>query len=123
MSITTHGPLFDRRVDAAVRDGLEEAQRQVAHQGAAEVRARLGDVLKHPTGRYESHVHDTVVGDNPSVVDDRVVYGPWLEGTGSRNRTTRFKGYHTFRLIAQRLRREAPAIADRVVSEHLRRLS
>jgi hypothetical protein len=58
----------------------------------------------------------------PIVVEDPAVetivttadaaYGPWLEGTGSRNQTTRFKGYHGYRLAAQELEAEAGVIAD-----------
>jgi hypothetical protein len=33
------------------------------------------------------------------------VYGPWLEGVGSRNfPVTRFRGYHAFRVAAQELK-------------------
>ena len=42
--------------------------------------------------------------------DGNVVYGPWLEGTSSRNQTTRFKGYHSFQIVRQQLQNEMPAI-------------
>lgn len=35
------------------------------------------------------------------------------EGVGSRNKTTRFKGYFVFRRISQRLDRQAKHIAER----------
>jgi hypothetical protein len=53
----------------------------------------------------------TVAGTDVEMVTNRLaVYGPWLEGTGSRNETTRFKGYHGMRLASELL--EATADAD-----------
>ena len=52
------------------------------------------------------------------VHDRRIIYGPWLEGVGSRNATTRFKGYSSFRRAFQELERQAP----RLVEQDVRRL-
>jgi hypothetical protein len=47
------------------------------------------------------------------VTDTPVVYGPWLEGVGSRNApTTRFPGYHTFQLVSQKIDGEAGSLAE-----------
>lgn len=120
IDFSAFGPLFDGRLERAVQQGLQDAQEQVAEKGRDEVRSRLRQVLRHPTGYYSGHVQ-VVSGTDPRVTDGNVVYGPWLEGTGSRNRTTRFKGYRTFRLIRQRLQFEATVIARRVISNHIRR--
>jgi KDO2-lipid IV(A) lauroyltransferase len=54
-----------------------------------------------------------VVSEGETVVtSDLATYGPWLEGTGSRNLTTRFKGYHTFRLVSQQVDEEAGPVAE-----------
>lgn len=54
------------------------------------------------------------------VVTSRLAsYGPWLEGTGSRNETTRFKGYMGFRISGQEMDLTAPAIADRVLAMYM----
>jgi hypothetical protein len=51
------------------------------------------------------------------VHDDGVIYGPWLEGTGSRNApVTRFPGYGSFRRASQQLDREIGGIADRILT-------
>jgi hypothetical protein len=42
------------------------------------------------------------------------VYGPWLEGVGSRNATTRFKGYRAFRKAANALERHIEDLGDRI---------
>lgn len=121
--VTTSGPLFDGMA-ARILDGMDaDIERQVAAAGVDAVRARLGEVLKHPTGYYESHITATPTGHEDVDVTDRgVIYGPWLEGTGSRNRTTRFKGYATFRRVAQRLDERAQGIAERVAGAWIGRM-
>lgn len=77
----------------------------------------------HP-GLYESDIHtDRQSVDINLVHDTDVVYGPWLEGVGSRNLTTRFKGYHTFRHIAQQLELQASVIADQVIEIYIKELN
>jgi hypothetical protein len=71
------------------------------------VRSRLGEVLQNPTGYYESRITSEVSALGARVTDGGVIYGPWLEGVGSRNQTTRFKGYATFRKTRQELEYKA----------------
>jgi hypothetical protein len=92
--------------------------------------------IRHSTGTFEhsitttrtSRTYSTHSGHKtytlPVVVDDMATdiavttdlasYGPWLEGTGSRNDTTRFKGYHGFRIATQELVKTAGTTADSV---------
>lgn len=114
------GPLFDGEADRRVRRATDDIEHEVADHGAGLVRAKLGTVLKHPTGYYRSHVRDQRTRGRWEVTDGGVIYGPWLEGVGSRNRTTRFKGYATFRRVSQVLDRAAGRIAERVLGRHLR---
>jgi len=75
-------------------------------------------------GLYQSDIHTDRQTPSINLVHDTpVVYGPWLEGVGSRNQVTRFKGYHTFRIIAQQLEAEAAAIADRVIQPFIAELN
>ncbi len=84
---------------------------------------RLGHVLRHPTGYYESQVRTEMRSDSEAfVTDGGVVYGPWLEGTGSRNETTRFKGYRTFRTIAQELDARATELVEPDVQRAVREM-
>lgn len=117
--IEAHGPLFVPGLpEAAVRAGVREAEEDLAEKGAEMVRVNLDGVLKHPTGHYRSSVR----AEGDRVTDNGVVYGPWLEGVGSRNRTTRFKGYFTFRRTTQELEARAGQIAEAALEPHLRRL-
>jgi hypothetical protein len=77
----------------------------------------------HP-GLYTSDIHTDRASVSVNLVHDtRVTYGPWLEGVGSRNATTRFKGYHTFRIIATELNTEAADIAERELPPYLAELN
>ena len=75
------------------------------------------------SGHYRSNIH----GETPSslhgrIHDSNVVYGPWLEGVGSRNDTTRFKGYAIFRNVKQGLIKKGRDFLARRVREMLQRL-
>ncbi len=110
------GALFDGRAENIMRAGLEQALDDVAQQGYADVMHHLDLSIRNPTPYYETQViWERAVEDR--VIHDRgIIYGPWLEGVGSRNKTTRFKGYFTFRRVGQALQVKASAIAERAVA-------
>lgn len=102
----------------------EQLDYTVAQVGKNMVLMRLGRVLQNPTGRYESKIQTERLSTGWEVNDGRqIVYGPWLEGTGSRNRTTRFKGYRTFRIVKQELDGQVKEIAKPIVAKFMRDLS
>lgn len=123
-TVEYRGSVFDGRLQGAIRDACQDIERELADQGAAMMRANLGQVLQHPTGFYQSQIHSSpTLGGHWQVEDNGIVYGPWLEGVGSRNRTTRFKGYATFRRTAQQLDRHATEVARRIISRYIRRVT
>lgn len=113
------GPLFDGRADKAVSAFQDDAEREVGQVLVNEIQAELGKVLRHPTGYYKRQVTTDRARNDLVVTDGGVVYGPWLEGTSSRNSKTRFKGYATFRRVAERVAERAGEIAERVLPKHL----
>jgi len=121
VSITVSGPLFDGRADAAVDRFADDLRHEVAQQGYALVMTNLDQSIKHPTPYYETQINIRTE-TTTSIVNDRgIVYGPWLEGVGSRNApVTRFKGYSSFRRAKQRLEREVPRLAQVVLRRHIR---
>lgn len=123
VKVTMTGPLLDGMAPKEIDAFMAEATETVAQEGLDMVRRELRSVLRDPTGHYESKVQTNQVRDDFVVNDSGVVYGPWLEGVSSRNRSTRFKGYSTFRRTAQRLQDRAVEIAERVLPEYLRRLN
>lgn len=116
---TREGPLFDGRVEAAIANAENDIEKRVATLGASMVRTRLNTVLKKQTPIYRFRVIAEPTPPGWTIHDGKMVYGPWLEGTGSRNRTTRFKGYRTFRIITQELNKRAQIIAEQVVAKWL----
>lgn len=124
IEVTYRGPVFDGRAETAAHAWADETHRAIAHEGADMVGLQLIRVLRHPTGYYESHIGVESAGSMRSRVhDDRVVYGPWLEGVGSRNfPVTRFRGYFTFRKVTPLLQRRAASIAKRVLRPYLARM-
>lgn len=90
----------------------EEIKAVLAKEAETRIHAHLGEVLKNPTGFYESNIHSERQVNDVMVTDTPVVYGPWLEGVGSRNQSTRFKGYHTFRIVSQQLDMDAMGIVN-----------
>lgn len=112
------GPLFDARGDidmAQICDGIEH---DVAEAGQNMVHSHLVQFIRHPTPYYWTKIETRKNPEGPgvSIWDSFVIYGPWLEGVGSRNKTTRFKGYAAFRIEAALLQRRAGEIAERAVA-------
>lgn len=116
------GPIFDERAPHIIAEYTDKIERSVGDEAVDQVRLRLDAVLKHQTGRYRSSIHREVQEPGVSVNDGGMVYGPWLEGTGSRNESTRFKGYRTFRIVQQEIDSRAEEIAEHELPPYLMRL-
>lgn len=116
------GPLFDGTAPHILDVGIKAIEEGVAVEGQRRVRQRLGTVLKHPTGHYSSRVVVDLSFKGYEVTDSGVVYGPWLEGVGSRNSRSRFKGYSTFRKVGQQLEAQAVEVAQPETAQMLQKL-
>jgi hypothetical protein len=121
IEITQKSRIFNKALTkAAATRAVTAANEALAEEAYRRVKARLSQVLRNPTGYYESKIQ-VVRGTQFRGVDDGgVVYGGWLEGISSRNRTTRFKGYRTFRTIKQEMQREKGRIAEPIVRRLIR---
>lgn len=122
MTVRVTGPLFDGRGQQGLDDIAEETAFELGRAGEDMVLAGLDRTLRNPTGAYRSRITMYARGPQARVHDQMGIYGPWLEGTGSRNKTTRFKGYRNFRQATQYLDRLAADIANRVVRENIGKL-
>lgn len=112
------GGMFTGKTAAALVTYSDEVGYKVATYAEDQIQQRLGQVLQHPTGYYQSRVTVDRAGTGYRVSDGGVVYGPWLEGTGSRNQTTSFKGYQTFRRTKALVDRKAPGIAAELLARY-----
>lgn len=113
------GSLVDGSAPKKVAAAVEQMGEDVGQLVHNAVKLRLGQVLANPTGYYESRVVTDVSAGSVEISDSGVIYGPWLEGTGSRNASSRFKGYATFRKVAQDMEKKAVAEGERVLGRKL----
>lgn len=143
--VKVSGPLFDGRAAAALQEGIRAARKDLADEGRKLAITAFTSQLRRDTGRFlrsvtttgHSTAYTTVSGHKsytlPVVVEDVATdtlvttdlasYGPWLEGTGSRNETTRFKGYHGFRLAGEALDRMAKRLTEAALAPYVRRMN
>lgn len=123
--VTVSGPLFDGR-DHAVIDAMCDAiADEVAREGRDIVRLNSDTSFKTQTPYYVTRLGVDDAGLHArDVTDNGVIYGPWLEGVGSRNfPKTRFKGYAMFRRATQYLNAGiAQTIANRVARTFVGRM-
>lgn len=126
LSSREEGPLFDGRAARVFSDFEQDLEEQGAEWALRSIRRTFHSSFRHPTGYYESHVRVSNGVDGMEVTDGGMggpVYGPWLEGVGSRNNTTRFKGYHAFRTAAMKLQRRIEEMGYHLMnSNHIHRL-
>ena len=118
MTATVSGPFFTGQTEAALPRIVQEIQDQVAAQASADVHMLMNRFFRYPTPYYETQVTVQRVSDSTIVHDRGIVYGPWLEGTGSRNATSRFKGYNHWRMATQQATARVPDLAATVLRQH-----
>lgn len=119
---TMTGPLFNGTTSRRLHLAVDEAEQEIATVGADHLRGDLGrPPFINPTGWYKSHITPKKLGPFWVIQDSGVVYGPWLAGTSSRNRTSRFKGYHHWRRAVAFVHRIAQPITDKIVKRALGR--
>lgn len=120
--VNVSGPLFNGSAPSVFARIRDEAQEQVAAQASAQVHLHMNHFFRHPTPYYETQITTQRRGASLVVHDRGIVYGPWLAGVGSRNKTSRFKGYAHWRLAVQEANQAAPTLVAAVVAKHLREL-
>ena len=108
-SVTITGPLFDGRAIRAVDPMMAGVVRELTARGNEIIDDLLQASIRQPSSPpfYQARVLHETRANTGVIHDSGVIYGPWLEGISSRNRSTRFKGYSSFRRGAQRVQQEA----------------
>ncbi|MET7441191.1 hypothetical protein ACFYQQ_01230 [Streptomyces sp. NPDC005496] len=121
IDIDFQGPLFDGRAMNAIQDACEDARDDIAAYAEERVLMGTSANFRTRTPYYETMVTTTNVGGDTALVHDQgVIYGPWLEGVGSRNApVTRFGGYHFWRAAKGAVAARGPQIAEAAVQRHL----
>jgi hypothetical protein len=124
-TVTMHGPMLDGRAPGIIAQSCDEMAKDVAELGNVMVRTNLNTVLRTQTPIYRTLIAAKKEASGQWKVWDggRIVYGPWLEGVGSRNYPkTRFKGYFTFRRTTQQLQRMAVRHVQPIVRKLIEKL-
>jgi hypothetical protein len=122
---TVSGPFFSPAADNLVDAGVKELEKRMAAAAHWRLQLAMHGYFRKPTPYYWTRVIDKPRADYHVVTDQGVIYGPWLEGVGSRNRSTRFKGYFHFRQTTQSMnnRRSVAHIVDPVITDIVRVLN
>lgn len=125
VTVTLHkqGPLFDDAAPEIIYGWLNDVKKDIAAEGVTMLRSFVMDKSGRATGRYQAGVQTSELLQFHDIrIHDPVIYGPWLEGSSKRNRSTRFKGYHLWRKTAQTLDERAPRIAEAKMPELIQAL-
>lgn len=122
--VAISGPLFEGDNVGQVLDGWAHDVRHDLGESALDwVRTLANQAIKqHETGLYISSQQHDGEGFVSYGGMARVIYGPWLEGNSSRNKTTRFKGYRIYRKAKRRVRNEVPDVAAEIMAKHIGKL-
>jgi hypothetical protein len=141
--VTFSGPFFEPTGDQLLADGVLAARHAVADKGVELVRAVFDERIRVNTGHHTSSITTTdesrtytsdtgrkaysmdvdVPDDTTVVTTSNATYGPWLEGVGSRNPVTRFKGYRGFEDAATELDGQAEEIATEALAPYIEKLN
>jgi hypothetical protein len=118
------GPAFDGRADIYTRELAEQIQKDVADGAMEGWQEGLDHTIRVNRGRYMSRLNQARRGMDIVLNDHGSVYGPWLEGTGSRNSpVTRFPGYHNARMVTAQIRSQVEALAQPAITRYVERMN
>lgn len=122
--VDTSGPLYDGTAPGIIRDGIHHGLLSVGEYTADMVRDHYDAHHVRPSKPPYARSRIRIIDRFPRIRigDGGIIYGPWLEGVGSRNATTRFKGYAHYRQTAARVRVEGVRIFQAVMTRYVRRI-
>jgi hypothetical protein len=145
VKVATQGPLFTRAaadkmvkaVNSATRELVQKGEQRLAEQlrprpagvylSVAQAQSgmtRAGKPYSNASvGHYRRNISTEFKNMSAIIYDGNVVYGPWLEGIGSRNATSRFKGYGVYRQTASYLGKISRGIYDAHVRHWAKRMN
>lgn len=97
VTIKKSGPLFDGRAEAAVVRFTRDSTSVLTRVGTQMVKLKYGARIRENTGHFLGRITGDVTGSIGRIYTKFILYGYWLEGVGSQNATSRFKGYWAYR--------------------------
>ena len=139
MELTTKveltGPLFRGVAPRILRQVTESAVKDLTEAGESflllRLRPRPSGVYKtaqeagkeKSVGNYARNIQSVVKNLTGELSDGGVIYGPWLEGVGSRNKSARFKGYFSFRAAKQLVEKRVDRTINQYLGKFVRRMN
>lgn len=121
------GPRLEKEVNGAIKQLVQMGEERLVETmrvGPAGVFlsvAQAGE--KASSGNYRRNISTKFGNLSALIMDGNLVYGPWLEGIGSRNETTRFKGYASFRRVGDWLNGKSRDILDAYIRRFITRMN
>lgn len=114
------GPISSGRMAEYARMYSDDVAKEIAEKAEDVALNRFNMVLRHQTPYYTTRIATRRLGPaRYELHDNGVIYGHWLEGTGSRNwPVTRFPGYHTFEYTEIRMKHERRNISRRILRSY-----
>ena len=126
--VTITGPVFDGQAAAAARDFARALATEVAEIGRDWIKLdtqRMDKSGRGGTGAAASGVKLDGQGSS-YLISGGIRQGeyawPWLEGTSRRNKSTGFKGYHSFRRTRLRMRKQVTPYAQAQMAAFIARM-
>jgi len=115
-----HGPISSGRMSRDVEDYSHDVAKAIADEAEKVWVRNLKGSIRHPTPYYWTQIRTREISSTKyEVHDGGIVYGHWLEGTGSRNSpVTRFPGYWSLRRMDEEMKRRRGTIAKRILREY-----
>ena len=116
--VYANGPLFDDPEDHLIK-AANRALTDIAVMGSVRVKEQLYEGHGRITANLRNHVGGSLVKTFHAQIDAgeaqygaNIVYASWIEGTSSRNKTSRFSGYHMFQNVRDWLSREPKEVDE-----------
>ena len=114
-TVTMTGPIFSPNVETMTKETIKAIESDLVKAGIKDVREQLYPGHGKLTGDFRRSITGSKRHLNSSIYPKLWVIGLWLEGVGSRNATTSFKGYGIFAKASEELRGDSDDIAEKRV--------
>lgn len=114
------GPIHDGRMRRWFHEYEHDVAEAIADKAEETWVHNLQGSIRHPTPYYWTRIATREISPTRYEVHDHdIVYGPWLEGTGSRNSpVTIFPGYHSLARAKETVKRKRSGIARRILRRY-----
>lgn len=114
------GPISSGQMQRDAAAYSHDAAREIAEMAEETWVRNLQGSIRNPTPYYWTRIDTRPLGHARFEIHDHdIVYGPWLEGTGSRNAPNSiFPGYRALARAKEQSRRRRGGVARRVLREY-----